>query len=182
MTQITCKLLGGFNTPQHLCVSCGMSMDNSTATVTASAGSGKQSLSLKFPVCKECDEARQRVEKVEGKRGGRGCLIALPIGVVGYFVYHLLTGRDTISWIGLLLGWLLVYVVIYSLFGKKLTKDTIDPHDQQVTDGVNSAVKVTGFSDAHAWTDGQVTVQFENASYAHLFQSANFAKVIHVSE
>jgi hypothetical protein len=158
-----------------------MPVGESKATITASTGSSKQSLSLKFLICQECDAAKQRVEKVEGKRAGLGCLVGLPIGIAGYFIYHFLTGRATISWFGLLLGWIIAYVAIYLLFGKRLAKDRIDPHDQEVSDKVKSAVKLTGFNEAHAWTDGSVTFQFENASYASAFQSANFAKITQTS-
>lgn len=176
MTKITCNLLGGFITPQHLCVSCGMPVINSGATIEAKAGSNKQFLSLTFPVCSECDAARQRVNKVEGNRGVVGCLIGLPIGVVGYFVYHFLAARDTVSWIGLLLSWFLTWVVVILLFGKKLTKDTIDPHDQEVSEKVKSAVKMN-LTQAVLWTDGTVTIHFENSIYAREFQSANSTKI-----
>jgi hypothetical protein len=153
-----------------------MPVINSGATIEAKAGSNKQFLSLTFPVCSECDAARQRVDKVEGKKAGRGCLIGLPIGVVGYFVYHFLAARDTISWFGMVLGWVLAYLAIFLLFGKKLTKDTIDPHDQEVSEKVKSAVKMN-LTQAILWTDGTVTIHFENAMYAHEFQSANSAKI-----
>jgi hypothetical protein len=178
MVQNTYKLLGGFMVPQRLCVSCGMPVGDSKAAVSASAGSGNQSLSLKFPVCGNCDAARQRVDKMEGRKGALGCAIGLPIGIIGYFAYHFLSGRDSISWMGMLLCWFLAYAVIILLFGKRLTREKLDPQDREAATRLKSAVKMSNFKEAHAWTDGSVTIRFENAMYAGDFQTANIAKTM----
>lgn len=189
--KFTCRVRGGVVTPQLRCVSCGEPIGSSTATLKKGAGSRKQTMQLTFPVCGECDAARQRVGNVESKLVGRGCLIALPIGVLGYFAVAFLAARDSLSWVGtvdvlhvpcgvwlgMVLGWVVAYVAVYLAFGKKLSKDAIDPHDQAVSDRVEAAVKITGYKPSSAWAEGEFTIQIENPAYAYEFKMANFAGI-----
>jgi hypothetical protein len=151
-------------------------------------------MQLTFPLCADCDAARQRVGTVESRRAGRGCLIALPIGVLGYFAVTFLVAPASLSWFGtvdvlhvpfsvwfgMLLGWVIVYVAVYLAFGKKLAKDVIDPLDQEVSDGINSAVKISGYQPSHAWSEGEFRIEFANALYAADFEAANPARCTRV--
>jgi hypothetical protein len=189
--KFTCRVSGGVATPQQRCVSCGEPVGSSTATLKKTAGTHKQTMELTFPVCDTCDGARQRVGDVDSKRAVRGCLISLPMGVLAYFAVAFLAARDSLAWVGtvdvlhipfsvwggMLLGWVIVYVAVYLAFGKKLSKDTIDPRDQAVSDRVEAAVKITGYQPSHSWTDGEFTIEIENVAYAYEFKMANFAGI-----
>lgn len=189
--KFTCRVRVGVSTPQRICVACGSLRGDSTATLKVGGGSRKQTIQLTFPVCAECDAARQRVGTVDSKRVGRGCLISLPIGVLGYFAYMILVARDPLSWFGtvdvlhisfsvwfgMLFGWVIAFVAVYLAFGKKLSRDVIDPHDEKVAAAVGSAVRITGYKPSSAWSEGEFTIDIQNPGYALEFQMANFAGI-----
>ncbi|TAK14368.1 MAG: hypothetical protein EPO32_02090 [Anaerolineae bacterium] len=171
-------VLGGFAIPQTICAACGHAMLSPAKTVKASAGSRKQNLSLDFPLCQPCSDLLAELEAVEGRRAGRGCLVSLPFGVLGYFAYHLVAGRSEISWLLLLVSWLVFFLLVYHLFGQIISPAAMTEEAEAVAERVRSAVKITGFTAAHSWADGGVTLEFIDHTYAHAFLNANATKTL----
>ncbi|MBI3158367.1 MAG: hypothetical protein HYZ26_02055 [Chloroflexi bacterium] len=159
--------------PQTVCSSCSHSILSPAKTIQASAGTSKQGLMLEFPLCQPCADLLTALEAVEGTRAQRGCLLSLPIALVGYFAYHLLAGREEISWLLLLASWLLFYLLTYHLFGRWIGSVKMHEDAEAAAKRVRSAVKMSGFSEAHAWTSGGITLEFASEAYAHAFLQAN---------
>ncbi|MEX1247261.1 MAG: hypothetical protein WEA61_02165 [Anaerolineales bacterium] len=159
-----------YNMPSS-CVACGNPMAPHTHSVGTSNWSGKQSVSLKFPICEECNQA----SKANISANRLGCLTALGAallgGAIGAFLNPVLnaSGLDFAgALVGLIAGiWLTRYLV--------LSRKPADVRERIAK--LNKSVRMLSFKLPSLFgSKGSITLDFADAAYGTQFMALNGGK------
>ena len=151
------------------CVACGDPLATKTYEVGNSSWNGKQSVSLKFPVCEECYKA----SKVNP--GWLGCLGGLLVAIVGVGIGSSIGGLFNISevlmvaggFFGLLGGILLTRYLMVS-------RQPVEVRERIAR--LNKSVRVTGFSLPSLFGKGWIKLEFADPAYGNQFMVLNGGK------
>lgn len=159
-----------YNIPSG-CVACGNPLAPHVHVVGTSNWSGKQSVSLKFPVCEECNAA----SKASISASRLGCLGAILIGVVTGGLGAMLNGAfgaAGLDWAlgiaGFIGGWILVRQLL-------LARQPAETRER--LGKLNKAVRMVGFSLPSLFgSKGWIKLDFADAKYGSQFMVLNGGK------
>jgi hypothetical protein len=178
MKKITCSYLGRFEIPQDLCVSCGKQIGEERSTVITENTNHEK---FSFPICVECDATLDRVQGIESKKTGRMWLIGIPLGIVGYLVYHFVAGRTTFSIAAFLIGVVVALLFVYFLLRKYLSKEKYTTDEAGIVESVKVS-DTTPFAAPENSQDSTITFCFRNERYTQEFQKLNPLKKMKVQD
>lgn len=170
-------LLGGFAIPQTLCAACGHTMVAPAKMLRTKAGTDKQGLALEFPLCTQCANHLADVDAVEGARTWRSFLLSLPLGIGAYAATHYLNGYTRVNWLTFFLLGLGVYTLIYLSVSQWLIPRASLAEAELAAGQVRNAVRMIQFNEAHSGSQGSITLEFSDHTYAHAFLNANATRV-----
>ena len=166
--RVQVEYLNSYNMPS-VCVGCGNPVAPKTYDVGNSSWSGKQSVSLKFPVCEECYKA-SRVNP-----GWLGCLGGLLAAIIGAgiglsleslidFPGFLMLGGAFLGFIG---GILLSRYLIVS-------RKPLDVRERIAR--LSKSVRMVGFN-LPTFGKGWIKLEFADTAYGNQFMLLNGGKI-----
>jgi hypothetical protein len=166
--KVQVEYFNSYNMPS-VCVGCGNPVAPKTYDVGNSSWSGKQSVSLKFPVCEDCYKA----SKVNP--GWLGCLGGLVLAIVGAALGTSLEGL--IDFPGLLMiGGAFIGFIAGIYISRYLIVSRQSPDVRERIERLNKSVRMLGFS-LPTFGKGWIKLEFADANYGNKFMLLNGGKI-----
>jgi hypothetical protein len=168
--RVQVEYFGTYNMPSG-CVACGDPIAPHLYSVGTSNWSGKQSVSLKFPLCEECNQ----VEKMVRSASWAGCLGSLLLMAIGAALgsgLNAIIHGDGLQIVGGTLGLVAGFIV-----GRILALNSKTPEQRKRIDQVNKSVRMLGFNLPTLFGKGWIKLEFANDKYGMQFMLLNGGKV-----
>jgi hypothetical protein len=159
-----------------MCCACESTSGMVARGLGVTAKSGKRTISLAFPLCSKCVQARRAV-RIEGLFGLIAMLVlgALAFGIVYLLVATgVLKGR-AVGW-GVLLSALCggpIVIFVAAAIAAKLTTKRVGPEIYQVGKRASGAVTIKKYKRGGLLSTGSVAFEFTSPKFARLFAQMN---------
>lgn len=155
------------------CVACGNPLALHTTSIGTSSWTGKQSVSLKFPICDECNQAA-KTTITASRLGCLGGLITVGFGAAFGTSLNNLFNAAGLDWL---------FGVIFLLggfwFGRRLAMSGKPPELRERLVKLNKAVRMIGFSLPSLFgSQGWIKLDFANPEYGLQFTALNSGKTL----
>ena len=168
--RVQVEYFSSYNMPSG-CVACGNPVTPHTHSVGTSNWSGKQTVTLKFPLCEECNEAG-KANRSAGWLGCLGGLLAASLGAgIGVVLNSLINGAG-IEFAGALVGFTGGMVL-----SRRLVLSSKPPEVRERLARLNKSVRMIGFSLPSLFGGkGWIKLEFANPDYGNQFSMLNGGK------
>lgn len=164
-TKVDLVITGAYAMPP-VCVSCGTPAGIETTAAGGSDRSGKNLVSLPFPICDDCAAARRAIKRPRR----RGHLLGLLAGIVLAIVVGNIGSRIVESG-----AWVIAAVAITVLgyvLGKRLALRQVPADTQSRAAALERAATFKRYQ-SKTFGDSTAVIEFRNDSFAQMFCSAN---------
>lgn len=160
----------------NLCVACCSADTSGKLNVGQSNWNGKQTLSLEFPLCTECND----LLKITTKRARWLGVIAFFGAILGCMLTSNLivdaSGHSN-GWAAIIVAVTLFFIIVMGLRGPFTTRGMTQEQRKRVN-LINNAVRILDFKIPEIFgNQGHVTFQFKDAGFAAEFASLNNGKL-----
>jgi hypothetical protein len=166
--RVQVEYFGNYRMPGG-CVGCGNPLATHTFDVGNSSWNGKQSVSLKFPVCEECYKA----SKVNP--GWLGCLGGILVGLVGAGIGASLEGLIDAPGVLMIAGGFLG-LIAGVMFSRNLIVSRQPVEVRERIARLNNSVRMLGFN-LPTFGKGWIKLEFADDNYGRQFMLLNGGKI-----
>lgn len=167
--RVQVEYFNSYNMPGG-CIGCGNPVTPHTYSVGTSSWSGKQSVSLKFPICEDCHKAN-KVNTSANWLGCLGALIAASIGISLGAGLNSLFHAAGLEFVGGLLGFIAGIIL-----GRNLGISRNPPEVKERMTRLAKAVRMLGFSLPSLFGKGWIKLEFADTNYGTQFMLLNGGK------
>lgn len=168
--RVQVEYFNSYNMPGG-CVACGNPLTPHIYAVGTSNWSGKQSVSLKFPICEDCHKA-SKVGISANRLGCLGALMLAAIGIsLGVGLNSLINGAG-LEFAGGLVGFIAGFIL-----ARYLGISRNPPEVKERMTRLANAVRMLGFSLPSLFGKGWIKLEFADTNYGNQFMLLNGGKV-----
>ncbi|HYN36914.1 MAG TPA: DUF2510 domain-containing protein [Actinomycetota bacterium] len=164
-TKVDLVITGAYAMPP-VCVSCGTLAGSETAAAGGSDRSGKNLVSLPFPICDDCAAARRAIKRPRRRGHLLGLLAGLVLGIVVGNIGSLVVESD---------AWAITGIAIFPLgfvLGGRLALRRVPAETRTRAAALDRAATFKRYQ-SKTFGDSTAVIEFPNDSFARMFCTAN---------